>query len=80
MSNEDIFDTLDVVLQAAEAAKSRAEHIIHKDQIDGNFESETLFDAICMNFNCNDDVTAEEMVIMAIRLAKNITKEVFIWP
>lgn len=50
MSNEEIFDTLNVVLKAAEAAMSRAEHIIHKDQIDGNFENETLFDAICMNF------------------------------
>ena len=50
MSNEEILDTLDIVLRAAEAAKSRAERIIHKDQITGYFESETLFDAICMNF------------------------------
>lgn len=50
MSNEEILDTLDIVLKAAEAAKSRAEHITHKDQVSGNFESEALFDAICMNF------------------------------
>ena len=50
MSNEEITDTLDIVLKAAEAAKARAEHIIHKDMISGNFESETLFDAICMSF------------------------------
>ncbi len=50
LSNEEILDTLDIVLKAAEAAKSRAEHITHKDQVSGNFESEALFDAICMNF------------------------------
>ena len=50
MSNEEILDTLDIVLKAAEAAKSRAEHITHKDQVSGNFESEALLDAICMNF------------------------------
>ena len=50
MSSEEILDVLNVVLKAAEAAKSREEHIVHKDQFSGNFESETLFDAICMNF------------------------------
>lgn len=50
MSNEELFDTLDVVLKAAESAKKRAERIVHKDQFEGNFESEALFDAICMNF------------------------------
>lgn len=50
MSNLEILDILDVVLKAAEAAKARAEHIIHKDQVNGDFENEAMFDAICMNF------------------------------
>jgi len=50
MSDLEILDTLDVVLKAAEAARARAEHIIHKDQVNGDFESEAMFDAICMNF------------------------------
>ena len=50
MSNQEIFDTLEVVLRAAESAKARAERIVHKSQLNGNFEDEALFDAICMNF------------------------------
>lgn len=50
MYNLEILNTLDVVLKAAEAAKTRAEHIIHKDQVNGDFENEAMFDAICMNF------------------------------
>ena len=50
MSNQEIYDTLDVVLKAAESAKARAERIVHKDQFNGNFEDEAMFDAICMNF------------------------------
>ena len=50
MSNLEIRDILEIVLKAAEAAKARTERIIHKDQVDGYFEDEAMFDAVCMNF------------------------------
>ena len=49
MSNPELFDTLEIILKAAESAKIREELIIHKDQVTGDIESEAMFDAICMN-------------------------------
>ena len=51
MSNEEILDVLNVVLKAAEAAKSREEHIVHKDQFSGNFERTRINSLITGNFN-----------------------------
>lgn len=50
MSNQEIYEVLDSVLLAAKSAKARADRIIHRDQLSGDFESEAFFDAICMNF------------------------------
>ena len=55
MSNQEISDTLDVVLKAAESAKARAERIVHKNQLNGNFEDiKKHLGTILMETNVNN--------------------------
>lgn len=50
MCNSEIYDLLEAVLKASWDAKLRAEKIMYKDKINGDFENETIFDSICMCF------------------------------